>query len=218
MVKTRRGPFGLLQLRHGRGHVAPVPRPAAHFETVAAGAARGDGAGGRTRTARGITETGASATSNITDADHGRAAAALGWWAHASTKCIPAAGLPRFLPARKPKLRVASMAWRCRRLLRAIEPTRSPGRRRVDGLTARRRRPGLSTAWLPAELSSSKSTVAAGRACISSAARISSARRFRGHAVRATDGAGAGAGAFSETVAVARAVAAAATAWGLRGC
>ena len=95
MVKTRRGPFRLFQLRHGRGHVAPVPRPAAHFETVAAGAARGDGAGGRTRTARGITETGAARAADAPDADHGRAAAALGRWAYATTKRIPTAQLSR---------------------------------------------------------------------------------------------------------------------------
>ena len=98
MVKTRRGPVGLFQLRHGRGHVAPVSRPTTYTKKVAAGAARGDGPGGRTRTARRITETGASSTSHITDADHGRAqyaAAALGRRAHATTKRVPAARLPR---------------------------------------------------------------------------------------------------------------------------
>ena len=43
MVETRCRPVGLFQLRHGRGHVAPVSRPAADFTKVAAGAARGDG-------------------------------------------------------------------------------------------------------------------------------------------------------------------------------
>ena len=95
MVKTRRGPFRLFQLRHGRGHVAPVPRPAVDIAKVAAGAARGDGPGGRTRTARGAPQAGASSTSNITDADHG-CAAALGraGRAHATTKRVPTAGLP----------------------------------------------------------------------------------------------------------------------------
>ncbi|CAH0370323.1 unnamed protein product [Pelagomonas calceolata] len=106
---------------------------------------------------------------------------------------------------------VASMAW----TLRAIEPTRSRGRRRVDGLTARRRRPGLPTSRLPAELSSSKFTVAAGRACISSSAELSSARRFPRRSVRRAGGARAGARAFSKTVAVARAVPAATAAGGL---
>ena len=63
---------------------------------------------------------------------------------------------------------------------------------------------GLPTSWLPAELSSSKYALAAGRADVSSAAR-----RVPGSAVRAADGSGARAGAFSKTVAVARAVAAA---------
>ena len=98
MVKTRRGPFRLFQLRHGRGHVAPVPRPAVDFAEVAAGAARGDGAGGRTRTACRITQARASSTSHLTDADHGRAeyaTAALGRAPNATAKRVPAARLPR---------------------------------------------------------------------------------------------------------------------------
>ena len=97
MVKTRRGPVGLFQLRHGRGHVAPVPRPAVDIAKVAAGAARGHGASRGTRTARRITQAGASSTSHLTDADHGRAqyaAAALGRRADATTKRVPAARLP----------------------------------------------------------------------------------------------------------------------------
>ena len=96
MVKARRGPFRLFQLRHGRGHVAPVPRPAADSEKVAAGAARGDGAGGRTRTACRITEAAASSTSHAPDADHGRTAA-LGRapGRNAAAKRVPTAWLPR---------------------------------------------------------------------------------------------------------------------------
>ena len=93
MVKTRRGPFRLFQLRHGRGHLAPVPRPAADSETVAAGAAGGHGASCGTRTARGSPQAGSSSTTNITDADHGWAKAALGrapWW-NAAARRIPAA-------------------------------------------------------------------------------------------------------------------------------
>ena len=93
MVKARRGPFRLFQLRHGRGHVAPVPRPAVDSETVAAGAARGHGAGGRTREARRITQAGAASTSNITDADHGRAAEAT--LRDAAARRVPAARLSR---------------------------------------------------------------------------------------------------------------------------
>ena len=93
MVKTRRGPFRLFQLRHGRGHVAPVPRPAVDSETVAAGAAGRDGAGRGTRTARRITQAGSSSTSNITDAD-GRAAALGRGRAHATTKRVPTTRLP----------------------------------------------------------------------------------------------------------------------------
>ena len=132
MVKARRGPVGLFQLRHGRGHVAPVPRPAVDIAKVAAGAARGDGAGGRTRTACRITQAGASSTSDAADADHRRAAAALGWAQYATTKRVPAAGLPR------PGLSVS----RCVeiKILRRV-------RAESSGRTPRHRRDACSMAW-----------------------------------------------------------------------
>ena len=120
MVKTRRRPFGLFQLRHGRGHVAPVPRPAVDIAKVAAGAARGDGAGGRTRTACRITEAGSSSTSNITDAYYGWAPSALGRAPRpdAASKRVPTTWLPRsglptsWLPAELPSSKYALAAGR----------------------------------------------------------------------------------------------------------
>ena len=131
MVKTRRRPFGLFQLRHGRGHVAPVPRPAVDIAKVAAGAARGDGAGGRTRTACRITEAGSSSTSNITDAYYGWAPSALGRAPRpdAASKRVPTTWLPRSgLPT----------SW-------------LPAELSSSKFTVAARRAGLSTtAWLPA--------------------------------------------------------------------
>ena len=155
-------------------------RPAADSETVAAGAARGDGPGGRARTARRITQAGAARASHIADADHGRAAAALGRWAHATTKCVPAAWLSRCGP------RVGQVACLLLRFLQRVPST-------TQNLPFARHRPvradftTCSVEWPPgvAPWRTTRCFSTARCAGVSSAAGLPAARRVPRRAVRA---------------------------------